>query len=369
MTVRTRGAVVYRRGGPFTFEELEIDSLRPDEVLVRIVGCGVCHTDIAARDGFFSMSFPAVFGHEGAGVVEKTGAEVVRVRPGDKVVLSFGSCGKCAGCREGHPSRCAAFDELNFGNGSRPDGSPTIRSAKGAPVGGGFFSQSSFAGYSVGRERNLIPVDAADERELATFAPLACGIQAGAGTVLNELKPWPGESFAVFGCGTVGLSALMAARLARATPIVAVDVVPARLKLARELGATYTINAREQYVPSRLRDLVGGVEHAVETTGRSRVIDQAMRTLGPSGRISLLAVSEDAAGEEVTPKTPGRRQRVIYSVAGDSNPQIFIPFLIRSYKEGKFPFTKLIREYPAEQINEAVSDSISGKTVKPLLRF
>ena len=217
MGTRTRGAVVHEPGGPFTFEELEIDSPRPDELLVRVVACGVCHTDVAARNGLFSMSFPAVFGHEGAGVVEQAGSAVTRVRPGDKVVISFGSCGRCSHCRGGRPARCVSFEELNFSS-SRPDGSPTLRDARGAPVGGFFFSQSSFALHALTRERNVVLVDAADEEELASLAPLGCGIQAGAGTVLNELKPRPGESLAVFGCGTVGLSALMAGRLAGAAP-------------------------------------------------------------------------------------------------------------------------------------------------------
>lgn len=365
MGIRTHGAVVHRPGGPFTFEELEVDSPRPDELIVRVVACGVCHTDVAARDGLFSMSFPAVFGHEGAGVVELTGSAVTRVRPGDKVVLSFGSCGHCAHCREGQPSRCDSFDELNFGS-ARPDGSPTIRDTQGAPVGGFFFSQSSFARHALTRERNVIPVDAADEEELASFAPLGCGIQAGAGTVLNELEPRPGESLAVFGCGTVGLSALMAARLAGASPIIAVDTVEARLDLAKELGATLTIDGKQGKISSMILEAAGPVDYAVETTGRSRVIDQAMRSLGPAGKASLLAVSEDW---DIAPKAPGPRQGVIYSVAGDSNPQVFIPFLIRSSREGKFPFRRLIREYPAERINEAVSDSLAGITIKPVLRF
>lgn len=368
MTFRAHAAVVRRRGGPFVFEEVRIDDPRPDEVLVRIVACGICHTDIAGRDGVLGIWFPAVFGHEGAGVVEMAGSGVTRVRPGDRVALSFSSCGECAGCREGHPARCDEFDVLNFG-GARPDGSPTVRDAQGAPMGSSFFGQSSMASYALARERSLVPVDAASEDELAVLAPLGCGLQAGAGTVLNELKPRPGESVVVFGAGAVGLAALMAARMAGAAPIVAVDIVPSRLELARELGASAVIDGRSEDVDARLKEITGGVDHAVETTGVSRVIDQAVGSLGPRGKMSMLAIAADEGDERILPRSPASGQTSFYSIAGDSDPQTFIPFLIRSYREGKFPFDRLIRQYPATRITEAVEDSLAGVTVKPVLRF
>ncbi len=367
MTPGARAAVVRRRGGPFEFEDIRIDDPGPDEILVRVVGCGVCHTDIAARDGLLETIFPAVLGHEGAGVVEKVGPRVGRVRPGDGVVLSFGSCGRCAHCREGRPARCTTFDDINFG-GRRADGTSPIQDAAGTPL-SWFFGQSSFASHALTRERNAVPVDAAGDDELAVFAPLGCGVQAGAGTVLNELEPGPGDSFAVFGAGTVGLSALMAARLAGASPLIAVDVVSSRLETALELGATHAIDAREENVGERLAAIAAGLDYGVETTGRSSVIDQAIRSLGPRGSLSLLGVSAEGEDERVFPQTPGPRQQVFYSIAGDSNPQRFIPFLIRCHREGRFPFDRLIRQYPAAEINEAVADSISGVTIKPVLRF
>ncbi len=368
MTIRSSAAVAPHPGARFLFKDVDLEDPRHDETLIRIVACGICHTDIAARDGMFGMEFPAVLGHEGAGIVEAAGAEVVRVRPGDKVVISFASCGKCSSCTAGHPAHCIAFDELNFGS-TRPDGSSTIHDTKGAAVGCCFFGQSSFAYHALARERNLVPVDAGDNEELALFAPLGCGVQAGAGTVLNELKPLQGESFAVFGAGTVGLSALMAAHMAGAEPIVAVDVVASRLKLAGELGATYVINALEQEISPKLRELAGPVDHAVETTGVSRVIDQAIKSLGPFGKMSELGVSHEESHQRVTPQRPGPDQTVFYSIAGDSNPQEFIPFMIRCYREGKFPFDKLIRQYRAPKINRAVKDSQEGHTVKAVLRF
>ena len=368
MAMRTRAAVVRHPGGDFEYEEVELESPRPDEVLVRMIACGVCHTDIAARDGLFGLRFPAVLGHEGAGVVEAVGNKVSRVRAGDRVVLSFGSCGHCAGCKKGHPARCLEFDEINFG-GSRVDGSQNIRDSKGRPVTGSFFGQSSFSYHALAGERNLVPVDAADEDQLAVFAPLGCGVQAGAGTVLNELKPVPGESAAIFGAGAVGLAALMAARIAGAGPIVAVDIIPSRLELALQLGASVVIDGRKEDVGAKLRQTIGAVDHAVETTGVPRVVDHAIRSLGPRGKISLLGIPVNDPEDPVSPMRTGPGQTAVHSIAGDSNPLEFIPFLIRSYLEGRFPVDRLIREYPASKINEAVEDSLKGITIKPVLRF
>lgn len=368
MTIRTHAAVAPSPGAAFIFKDVELDTPRPYEALIRIVACGICHTDVAARDGMFGLSFPAVFGHEGAGIVESVGPEVDRVSVGDRVVISFGSCGICSNCIAGHPAHCMDFDELNFGS-TRLDGSSTIHDSEGRPVGCCFFGQSSLAYHALTSERNLVPVDAVNNDELALFAPLACGVQTGAGTVLNELKPRPGESVVVFGTGTVGLSALMAAQMAGAAPIIAVDIVDSRLELAKELGATHVLNARQDKIVPRLRELAGTVDYAVETTGVSRIIDQALRSLGSLGRMSMLAVAHEDNGEPVTPQSPGREQNVFYSIAGDSDPQKFIPYMISCYRDGKFPFNRLIRQYPALEINQAVRDSLDGPVIKPVLRF
>jgi aryl-alcohol dehydrogenase len=314
------------------------------------------------------LDFPAVFGHEGSGIVESVGTGVDRVRSGDRVVISFRSCGKCSNCAAGHPAHCTRFDALNF-NCARQDGSSTIHEANGQPVGCCFFGQSSLAYHALTGERNLVPVDAVDDDELALFAPLGCGVQAGAGTVLNELKVRLGESFAVFGAGTVGLSSLMAAKMAGASPIFAIDAVASRLELAKELGATHTIRTRHDRIASALKELAGTADHAVETTGVARIIDMAMKSLRPNGKMSMLGVAHEDHGEPVTPQSPGPGQSVFYSIAGDSDPQRFIPYMISCYREGRFPFHKLIRSYPALEINQAVKDAVGGSTVKPVLRF
>src|SRR5690606_15012776 len=225
-----------------TFEVTEVDvgEPGPGEVRVRIAGTGVCHTDQVVREGTYPYEFPAVLGHEGAGVVEAVGPGVTGIEAGDRVVLSFNSCGRCRPCLSGHPAYCDDFFFLNFG-GRRHDGS-TAFSRAGEPVGSHFFGQSSFASTTIASSRSVVKVR--DDVDLALLGPLGCGIQTGAGTVLNALDPEPGASVAVFGAGAVGLSGLLAAVVAGATTIVAVDLHDERLALAGELGATHTVSAR-----------------------------------------------------------------------------------------------------------------------------
>jgi aryl-alcohol dehydrogenase len=226
-------AVIETGGAPFRLESLELGPIQADEARVRIAACGICHTDLLIRGGSFPTPMPVVLGHEGAGVVEEVGAAVTRVAPGDRVVLSYASCGTCRTCATGRPYYCAEFGARNFG-GARSDGT-TALSRNGQPVHSHFFGQSSFATHAAVTERSLVRLP--DDVPFEIAAPLGCGVQTGAGGVLNVLRPQAGAAIAVFGVGGVGLSAVMAAALTGCGTIVAVDVKPARLELARELGA------------------------------------------------------------------------------------------------------------------------------------
>ena len=314
--IRTRAAVVRQSGGAFQFEDITLDEPRPHELVVRIKACGICHTDIALRNGQWVAHFPCVLGHEGAGVVEKVGAEVKAARPGDRVLLSFCSCGSCAPCRKNHPAHCTQFDSLNL-NWARSDGSTTLKDSAGHSLGGNFFGQSSLAYHALTHERNVIPVSLS-EKELPLFAPLGCGMQAGAGTVMNELRVKKNESILICGAGAVGLSALMAAHFVQAHPIIVVDTVPSRLKLAQELGA-HTVIQGQKNRPLALESIVN---YIVDTTGHSSVINQSLTFLDEQGKISLLAISADEG--EIAPLGPCQTE--IDSVSGDSHPQSFLPF-------------------------------------------
>lgn len=365
-----RAAVVHPGSGTFTWEDVQLEDPRPDELLVRVVGTGICHTDLATRDEHLHTPMPAVLGHEGAGVVEVVGDGVVDVAPGDKVLLSFSSCGHCSACLHGHPAYCVNFIPMNF-DGARPDGTTPIRSASGEPLGGRFFGQSSFATRCIAHVRSVVPVEAVDEDELALLAPIGCGVQTGAGAVLNELVPGTGDTIAIFGAGAVGLSGVMAAALTPAEHIIAIDIVPSRLDLARELGATHVINGKEEDTAERLADITKGqgLTHALESSGVPALLRQATDALAVGG--SLAVVGAPPVGTDGTYDVNfllnGRSIKGV--TEGDSDLVDFVPELVRLYRAGRLPFDRMVRTYTPNQIEEAAADAAEGRVLKPLLRF
>jgi aryl-alcohol dehydrogenase len=334
---------------------------------VRIVATGICQTDLHVRDQEYPVPLPAVLGHEGAGVVEAVGESVTSVGPGDHVVLSYQACGHCRPCLKGRYSYCTRAFEANFG-GARLDGSNGLgHNGAGPHVHGHFFGQSSFATYSLATERNVVKVPRDVPLEL--LGPLGCGLQTGAGAVLNSLKVPAGESLAVFGSGAVGLAAIMAAKVAGAHPIVAVDINPKRLELARQLGAGHVLDPRDVDLRDALAAIVpGGLDFVLEITALPEMLKTAVDVLAPLGIAALIggAPQGTEAPIDMSNLLFGRTVRGI--VQGDSIPQLFVPRLIELYRAGDFPFDRLVRFYDFEEINEAVADTRSGTTVKPILR-
>lgn len=360
-----RAAVARAHHAPLNLETLTLEAPRDDEILVRVVATGVCHTDIVVRDGMLPTPLPVVLGHEGAGVVARVGRAVTKVAPGDHVVMSFNSCGACPSCADHAPSYCHEFFPRNF-FATRSDGS-TALSREGEPVHGNFFGQSSFASHALCHERNVVKVPA--DVPLRLLGPLACGVQTGAGAVMNALRVGPGRSFAVFGAGSVGLSAVMAARAVGASRIIAVDLNPDRLAFAREIGATDSVDPRTTNATAEIMRLTGhGVDYALDTTGLASVIRGAVESLAPRGACGLLGASgpgSEVVLDEVHFMSGGRR--LIGIVEGDAQPDVFIPELIRLYQAGRFPFDKMVKYYPFERINDAIADSESGRTIKPVV--
>jgi len=354
---KIQAAVLRKPGLSLNIEELELDRPRDDEVLVRLVASGICRTDIDVCDEWSASSGPVVLGHEGAGVVEQVGRSVKAVRHGDHVVLSYQSCGRCRACRHERPTACAHFYELNFGF-QRLDGSNALQRSG---VRGHFFGQSSFATYALVSERNIVKVPR--KLPLALLAPLGCGIQTGAGAVMNTLKIRKGASVAIFGTGAVGLAAVMAAHVVGANPIIGVDIVAKRLKLARELGATHAINSRREDVATRIRQITGrGVDYVLEITGDAQMYRLAINVLNPRGTLARIATPD--GGE---PLSQGRKS--ISVIQGDAIPQQFIPKLIALWKAGRFPFDRLVKFYRFRDINKAMADVRRGATIKPVLRI
>ncbi|MDH6589141.1 aryl-alcohol dehydrogenase [Streptomyces sp. SAI-133] len=368
MPITTRAAVVESGGAPFTLSDVVLDEPGPREALVRMVATGLCHTDLGVASGGLPFPLPGVLGHEGAGVVEAVGAAVTGVAPGDHVVLSFTSCGDCRNCAGGHPAYCATWLPLNLLGGRRADGTSTL-SRDGEPLGGHFFGQSSFAERALVDERSLVKVD--PDVPLESVAPLGCGVQTGVGAVWNVLKPVTGSTVVVLGAGAVGLSAVMAAALTPATTIVAVDRVAERLTLARELGATHTVDAAEENLGEALAAITGGqgADGIVETTGNVNVLRQGVDALGARG--TLVVVGAPPFGTEVSLDVNGLLggKRVVGLTLGDAETQSFIPALVRLVKEGRLPLHRLISTYPFADIDQAVRDMGAGKAIKPVLTF
>lgn len=365
--MKITAAVVRSKSQPFTIEELELDTPRADEVLVRIVGSGLCHTDLEMRKQSYPVPLPIVLGHEGAGVVEQVGERVTKVKPGDRVVLSYLSCGNCVNCLDGSPAYCHQVFGCNF-SGTRLDGSTTLHK-NGEVIHGNFFAQSSFATYALATERNVVKVRSDVPLEL--LGPLGCGIQTGAGAVFNSLRVQPGSSIAIFGTGSVGLSAIMAAKATGCTTIIAIDINSQRLEIAKELGATHIINNGGETNPvETISQITGsGVNYSLETTGQPKVFRQAVDSLTLLGVCGLIGLV--LPGTEVTFDMnhilTGRIIRGI--IEGDSIPDIFIPKLIELYLQGRFPFDRLISYYNLDEINQAATDSEQGRTIKPVLRM
>jgi aryl-alcohol dehydrogenase len=365
--MKITAAVVHERSGPFTVEQLELCDPRADELLVEVVASGMCATDLHGRDAYYPTKFPKVFGHEGAGIVRAVGGGVTEFRPGDHVVMAYPWCGECPNCKSERQSYCLNAFDLKM-NGTRVDGS-TLHSKDGAPVYSAFFQQSSFGTFTIANERFAVKVRS--DAPIEHVCALACGGQTGAGAVLNVMRPRPGESFAVFGIGSVGLSALMAARISGCDPIVAVDVHQHRLALARELGATHIINHSDcSDVVGKIRKITGlGARYTIETSALPSVFREAVDCLMPGGTCVLLGSARK--GTEATFETPflqnGRTVRGV--IQGDSVPKQFIPLLVDHIMAGRFPIDRLITFYPLADINRAAAESSAGKTIKPVLRM
>jgi len=368
MTTQARAAILRGINEPFEITDVVLDDPRPDEVLVRVQAAGVCGTDLGVQAGHIPFPLPGVLGHEGAGVVEEVGSAVTSVVPGDHVLLSFTSCGECRNCRSGHPAYCTYFLELNLVGGQRMDGSATI-SKDGKGVHGHFFAQSSFSDLVLADERGVTKVD--PDADLSLLAPLGCGVQTGAGAVMNVLRPEPGSTLAVFGAGPVGLSAVMAAALGGSTRIVVMDLVDSRLELARKLGATDVVNSGSTDALQALFELTGGagVTHALETTGSTRVAATAADALAPLGKLGLIGAPAPGSTVELDVNFLLNGRQVIGITEGDSTPQLFLPALVDLIQQGRFPLEKMITRYGFNDINNAAADAKSGQVLKPVLHF
>lgn len=366
--MRIQAAVLRERGGAFKLEDIDLAEPGPGEVLVKIAGTGFCHTDVLPRTSGFMAEPPLILGHEGSGVVAAVGPGVSDVTVGTPVVLSFDHCGTCSSCSEGHPAYCRSFWGRNMVGRSR-SGATRAHDVGGASVGAHWFGQSSFATHALVACRNVVPVP--DDLPNELLGPLGCGVLTGAGSVFHALRVHPGTATAIYGAGTVGLSAVMAAAVAGAGQIIAVDRHRSRLDLALELGATHVVHVSD--APDATRQIGqqvakisrGGTHTALDTTGAVPVIAAGLSGLRTRGVIGLISA---ASGDIVLPRdalAPGKTVTGI--LEGDAVPRVLIPRLVELWRQGRLPFDRLIRTYPLDDINQAEADMARGETIKPVL--
>jgi aryl-alcohol dehydrogenase len=360
--MQIQAAIAKGPGADFEIEPLTLTEPRDDEVLVRIKAVGLCHTDIGVRDASV-LPFPAVLGHEGAGVVEAVGASVVKVAPGDRVLITFRSCGVCGRCRSGEPTYCDRFLPMNFA-GARLDGSSSF---EGGGVASNFFGQSSFATHALTYERNLVKLP--PDVPFAVAAPLACGVQTGAGAILRALDCPPGSSVAVIGGGTVGLSAVMAAKARGCAPVILIEPVGSRRTLGLELGATHAIDPFAGEIAPAVRAIApAGVDFVLEAGGILAGAQAAFGYMATRGVLGLVGAPPGGSQLQLPLDLAivfGFEVRGV--IEGDSDPDVFIPELLALHKEGRLPFDRLIATFPFDRINDAVAEQLAGRVVKVVL--
>ena len=364
--MKITAAVARTPGADFTLETVELDEPRADEIRVRIHAVGLCHTDLVARDGAMPFALPAVLGHEGAGVVEAVGAGVTKVATGDRVAITFRSCGACARCKSGDPAYCHSMPAMNY-IGMRLDGSKSIHQ-DGADLASNFFGQSSWATHALTYERNVIKLPADMPFEVA--GPMGCGIQTGAGGIMKALACESGSSLLILGGGAVGLSAVMGAKIQGCGTVIVVEPHAVRRSLALELGATHVIDpVAEPDLAAAVRAIVAiGVDYAFDTTGRPDTLTATMACLGPKGVFGIVGIPPAGTpmpGDLGTVLTFGQTVRGI--IEGDSDPDVFLPELMTHWREGRLPLERLIKTFPLAQINEAVVAQHHGDCVKVVL--
>ncbi|KAK4495116.1 hypothetical protein PRZ48_013443 [Zasmidium cellare] len=374
--ITTPAWVVHNAKEDFKLEEIVLDEMQDSELLIEMLYSGICHTDLVFQSGAIPICpFPCILGHEGAGVIRAIGSKANRpdLKIGDKVLLSINYCKECKFCKNDHPADCIHGTRLHL-TGVRPDGT-TAAKLKGTDtsVRFHFFGQSSFAKWSFVQETCCVKVpEGVSDEDIPFLAAMGCGYQTGAGTVENILKPEPDSSIVIFGLGTVGLTALMAAKYLGVKRIIGVDIFDHKMALAKELGATDTINSKSvDDIVQHIKDLTGGgVDYAVDCTGVPAVIENMLNMLAMRGTAATVGVPPSGAKINVDPLTFLLGSRGYKGCReGDSNPPVYIPHLCRLQRDGKFPVEKLCKVYDYKDIAQALHDLHDGKVTKPVIKW
>ena len=358
-------AVAISPDKPFQLGTFELEEPREDEVLVKIAASGICHTDIAVKQQSVHLPLPMILGHEGSGVVEAIGNRVSELKVGDHVILTSDSCGSCKKCEQRLPSYCNEFVERNL-SGRRIDGTSPVLDRSDSTIGGRFVGQSSFASHSLVSERSAVKID--KSHPLRLMGPLGCGLMTGVGTVFHALEASSGNSIAIFGAGTVGLSSVMGSKLRNCHPIIAVDPLKERRDIAKELGATHALDSKAEDLVEQIIDLSkGGVDFSIEASGSPSAVDASLKCLGRPGWAAQVGATPAQTYHSLDMDHLGFGRGIKGVVMGDAYAKEFVPHLAALHSKGRLPFEKFVKEYKFDEINEAIRESQEGSVIKPIL--
>ena len=364
--MKVKAAVLYEAKKPLVVETVDLDEPKDSEVLVRMVSAGVCYSDYHIMKGEWTMPLPMVLGHEAAGIVEKVGSRVSRVKPGDHVILNFRpNCGTCHHCVVGHPVRCNGVDSLRW---FMFDG--TVRLHKNGTDIHHFTRTASFAEYAVVPESGAVPVR--EDMPLDKACLIGCSVMTGVGAAINTAKVEPGSTVLVIGCGGVGLNVIQGAALAGAGRIIAVDTLQNKLAYAREFGATDTLSASEGDVVERVLEMTkGGVDYAFEAIGNKKTIEQCYAACGLGGKTVIVGMTPENDEIHINALSLPRTERsIVGSWYGSARPWVDFPKLVDLYMNKRLQIDSMIsRSYKLDEINEAYADLDKGALARSVILF
>jgi len=358
-----KAAVCYEFGEPLVIEDIVLDPPQSNELRVKLSACAICHSDILYMDGAWGGKLPAVYGHEAAGTVVEIGPDVTLAKVGDPVVVTLiRSCGRCFYCDQGEPQLCETTFRLDEeGPLHKKDGQPILQALR----------TGAFAEEVVVHESQIVPVPS--EMPLDSASLIACGVITGYGAVVNTAKVPAGSSVVVLGTGGVGLNSIQGAALSGATPLIAIDLLDDKLKTAKSLGATHTINAAQKNVVEQVRALTGGrgADYVFVAVGSEQAMHQGLTLLRRAG--TLVLVGMPASGVKLSIEAAdfaNDSQNLIGSKMGSTRLRVDVPKLVALYQDGRLKLDELVtKRYPLEQINEAVAAAKRGAAVRNVIVF
>ncbi len=368
MSQRAKAVVCREINQPVVVEEIEVESPRRGEVMIRLAACGVCHSDYSVTTGTIPFPPPVVLGHEGAGIVVEVGEGVTEIAVGDAVVSSFVSmCGKCRYCQTGRPQLCDQAAKAAY---TLPDGTVRTKDLQGQPL--NIFSGCGvMAEFATLHTDNVVKID--KDIPLDRAALVSCGVMTGVGAVVNTARVAPGSVTVVFGCGGVGLNAIQGCAIAGAAMIVAVDMSDAKLEMAKQFGATHVLNAKtEENVVKALRKLTGGgADYAFECVGYGEIAAQAYGCLCKGGTAVVVGVASQKDNTTVrTASLTFEEKTLTGSYFGSARPREDFPRLLALYRNKRLKLDELItRTYRIDEAPQAFADLASGKNARGVIVF